>query len=465
MQPSVGNNKAADGGNFHRENTTSTLSLPEDTNTNESALFNTWTIATANVPLHTPERSRPVPDGGRFTMISDRREPRWRRRGSQQHGINASLPSPTESNSSSKSQTSLSHSPLPTPFSQRKPSTSLNTSPKEHPISTNQSADDDRPLEYWLRNISAVDDQSSSKANLSSFSLEPSFSQSIQERFGSSESPGADRGTRTDSDPLSLLDQSQTQESSTPVQEFTATERQRQDLAGFEGFTSALSLSHGASKDPQLAEALDFERRKKDAMQKRREHMRDLERSILKNNRVSASSSSPHLNRYLAARAALSSNSDCPSQEQNSPSQSATAMPSLSADDPRAYLKRQQGGLPKDGVKIERLKTSKLPFETIAEKHRLHNVSVTQPTYPLLFSTAFQVVLKSDLYTRQGVEYQGLAAPGLEDCPEPWWHRLLALLGEKHANLNKDQETNLKRSMTTAITEHSNYLSETIDAS
>ncbi|TQB69576.1 hypothetical protein MPDQ_001657 [Monascus purpureus] len=275
--------------------------------------------------------------------------------------------------------------------------------------------------------------EGSAEENSEHDQAESFFLQRIQECPGSHDQSLPETPARTVADPPALCersdDTSQVVQSSTQVQDFTSVNRHPQGLPGFEKLSTIIHRV-GAGNNTQLEEALDFERRKKDVMQKRREHMRDLLQSVLKSNQVA--SPSLHRNRYLAARAALTSNlSSLPGSQDISISEKVPSVSALRIDDPRAYLMRHQNDLSGEGLKIKRTQTSKLPFETIPEGHRLHNISITHPTNPSLSAISFKEILKSDLYTQRGVEEQGFP-PSEDGFPQSWWHRLSTLIKDKY---------------------------------
>lgn len=401
------------------------VSPGEDTNCKDSSFLNPWAITRMNAPLHTPEKPQPRSDKDRrLTTFCGRQEHRWRP--GQPHEKSATLLSPTDTSTSSTS--------LSTYSSQCRPSKSLQIISKGTAIETNREQDGKRTLDIWLRNIHPTENiQGSAEENSEHDQAESFFLQRIQECPGSHDQSLPETPARTVADPPALCersdDTSQVVQSSTQVQDFTSVNRHPQGLPGFEKLSTIIHRV-GAGNNTQLEEALDFERRKKDVMQKRREHMRDLLQSVLKSNQVA--SPSLHRNRYLAARAALTSNlSSLPGSQDISISEKVPSVSALRIDDPRAYLMRHQNDLSGEGLKIKRTQTSKLPFETIPEGHRLHNISITHPTNPSLSAISFKEILKSDLYTQRGVEEQGFP-PSEDGFPQSWWHRLSTLIKDKY---------------------------------
>ncbi|KAE8421932.1 hypothetical protein BDV36DRAFT_18615 [Aspergillus pseudocaelatus] len=205
----------------------------------------------------------------------------------------------------------------------------------------------------------------------------------------------------------------------------------RQEFPVLEQWSSRL---HSLAKDgpkSDLETALDFEHRKKQAIQQRRE--------IIKGrSKPPASTNSPHLSRYLAARAALRPESNDSTHNLNSlTSAEVTTRPILNPHDPRSYLIRHQDASPQDEVprdnKVRRINTNKLPFEKIPEGYELHNIGINlSATLPVL-STLSGELFKSDLYTQCGEQFEAFSACDLQsDLLTLWTSRLSALLKSKY---------------------------------
>lgn len=173
-----------------------------------------------------------------------------------------------------------------------------------------------------------------------------------------------------------------------------------------------------SAAQPGLEEALDFENRKKEAIQQRREQMKSrMERH--------PPSSSPHHNRYLAARAALHEDQPSLSTQHESPA--------LNPHDPRAYLMRKRAKGSDDVPKPARINSSKLPFETIPEGQGLYDVGLTQTNDLFSLSRLFSEAFEHDLYTQSGEEYDGLTVSDSEsDIFASWTSRLSSLIQSQY---------------------------------
>ncbi|RJE26922.1 DNA mismatch repair protein [Aspergillus sclerotialis] len=208
-----------------------------------------------------------------------------------------------------------------------------------------------------------------------------------------------------------------------------------------------------------LNDALDFERRKKETIQRQREQMR----SRLE---PSAHTNSPHRSRYLAARAALASESNSATQSQHTPSEESLARPALDHNDPRAYLMRQQNvqqpGSSQGQQKIQRAQTRKLPLEKIPEGYDLHDISLTVPAKISQLSKTFTKISETDLYTQNGVDFQSFPAKS-EDPIQLWIGKLSPLIKGKYRTKDGSQEPDLQFDLT-AIEKHFSSCNEDGDA-
>lgn len=196
-----------------------------------------------------------------------------------------------------------------------------------------------------------------------------------------------------------------------------------------EKWSTRLHQLSGPPSDPELEKALDFERRKKEAIVQRREENRNrLERP--------PSTNSPHHSRYLAARASLNSR---PNEQQSQlpfTLESSVSKSTLSPFDPRAYLIRQNAvpqEPPKDG-KTRRIQTRKLPFEKIPDGYDLHDVCLIMPVDVSELTSSIKEHLTHDLYTQYGGDFDAFTESESED-PYPvdiWKYRLSDLVNKNY---------------------------------
>jgi DNA mismatch repair protein MutL len=123
-------------------------------------------------------------------------------------------------------------------------------------------------------------------------------------------------------------------------------------------------------------DALEFERRKEAATQRRRAEIR----AASQENPYGPSQSSPHQNRYNAAVAVLESSRG--SNEQESAIEKIPLKTTIPDGDPRAYLMRRQKSMSDyletagPRTKLKRTKSTLLPLETVPETQMMHNIEV-----------------------------------------------------------------------------------------
>lgn len=208
------------------------------------------------------------------------------------------------------------------------------------------------------------------------------------------------------------------------------------------------------TRQPSLASLMDYEHRKKLLLTSQRQQGRQSTLPKISVRRDDASNvsetvdgifggnqllSSPHENRYRAAKAALQ------------PEKSSSASKLLETD-PRAYLMRNQDGLnhqsrPGSKFRLKRLKTTLLPLEIIPANARLVRVNALLPRHASDLSNirkANQILRKTDHYVLNG---------SLQVVSEQWarildeakllarWNAKIRTLLEHKANV--EQQTSL----------------------
>ncbi|KAJ5817256.1 hypothetical protein N7447_009489 [Penicillium robsamsonii] len=198
----------------------------------------------------------------------------------------------------------------------------------------------------------------------------------------------------------------------------------------------AAHLHQGASHEADLEKALDFERRKKEAIQNSRTRFRQNDQPS--SSQSAPASHSPHSSRYLAAKAALTS-----SQTSIGEPVSTTT---LSPHDPRAYLIRRERdrsiykSSTKDGT-ARKLPINKLPFERIPDGSDLHDLGLTCSVDLSSGSNSFKRNIPDDLYTENDNENTAFSASDLETCLPFWNERVMLIMKQQYKN--KDESTPL----------------------
>ncbi|KJK62000.1 Histidine kinase- DNA gyrase B- and HSP90-like ATPase [Aspergillus parasiticus SU-1] len=411
--------------------------------------LNPWSITRCNTPFRkSSENHARTTTVHRLPMDDHVHVSKERRRGSQEtarrYSAGSFLPSPTSSTLSASSSPSDSRS---FPATQASPTSrgcdeTTRASRKRAKEKYGNGA-----LDTWFGKTTQVAlAQLATEEPSDDNRQEPSLSQLAHERFRSQEQSSPEscettsrtmpvrRGSATSTPESSAFSSTQPQNSISrvaPQGPASEVRERRQEFPVLEQWSSRL---HSLAKDgpkSDLETALDFEHRKKEAIQRRRE--------IIKGRpKPPASTNSPHLSRYLAARAALRPEFNESTHNLNTlTSPEVMTNQILNPHDPRSYLIRhqdasRQGEAPKDN-KIRRINTNKLPFEKVPEGHELHDIGINlSATLPVL-ATLSKEVFKSDLYTQCGEQFEAFSACDLQsDLVELWTSRLSSLLKSKY---------------------------------
>lgn len=191
-----------------------------------------------------------------------------------------------------------------------------------------------------------------------------------------------------------------------------------------EKWAASLHKDFDSANQADLERALDFERRKKEANQRNgtRPAARDMD---LDRPNSPAVESSPHRNRYLAAKAVL--NGERPLTVESDTRRT------LSPRDPRAYLMRhqddcQRNELSADGASGRRLHTSKLPFERVPEGQNLHNICLPLPADLSVISANFRLTALHDSFTQSGTDTDAFSSSDISAMMPFWSQRLTAII-------------------------------------
>lgn len=410
--------------------------------------LNPWSMTKLNAPVRTPMRTQAGSSTAPLITNTTWRESVRRHRGENQMSPTSSrssaLPSPPASNSNPNS---ASISPLdarPSPVEQNtqaSPTASIQSS-------TRRARGRDRErygngaLDTWFSRITQPGlRESEGHRPEDEEEGEPLSTQLAQARFASPEQSlsntpetSEDLLAQNDIDdkqatPSSSRLLEQGQDPSRGPSQAAEVANKRQEFPVMEKWSARLHQPSEPQSNPELEQALDFERRKKEAILRRREEIR---------NRFETppSTNSPHHSRYLAARASLNSRlSEQQSQLPFTP-EPFTSRSTLSPLDPRAYLLRQNAlpqEPPQDG-KARRIQISKLPFERIPDGHDLHDVCLIMPLDVSELTNSIEEHLTHDLYTQSGDGFAAFTESESED-PYPfdlWKYRLSDLISKNY---------------------------------
>ncbi|KAJ5719980.1 DNA mismatch repair protein C-terminal [Penicillium malachiteum] len=188
----------------------------------------------------------------------------------------------------------------------------------------------------------------------------------------------------------------------------------------------AASLKEGFNSQTQseLEKALDFEKRKKEAIQRYRN--RTVTHSVPFSSQAStAVSHSQHHNRFLKAKAALLS--ERPFAVEAIPKNA------LAPQDPRAYLIRcSSGEASTDSTKSRRAHKRRLPFERIPEGHDIHDLSLTISTDSLVTKESLKLANPYDSYMCDGSINCGFASSDVESLAPFWNERIRTMIKQNY---------------------------------
>lgn len=431
--------------------------------------LNPWVLTKMNTPNRLPTSSCPTHDEIRRLSIPKITKESTNPRRSSKHNSQQSL-----SSSAIPSSNSASRSTSTSPSNARHPASPFQVptqrSPTTVPDSLKRSRERDRErygngaIDTWFEKTNRVAPlQGPDESELEQ--VEPSLTQLAETRFGSQSRPSSRSETSTQGfgfrtareimespNPFELPRQnyfssgrhSRSPEVEDSFHELPTPEESPCRMPGLSGFRN----------NPGLNDALDFERRKKEVIQKRREQMRA----------GAEPTNSPHHSRYLAAKAALATDSNPALQSRSTSSEENTSESTLSRDDPRAYLMRQkniqqENGLTNRGPKIQRTQTRRLPFEKIPEGSDAHNLCVTFPATITSVSDSFTQAADTDIYTRTGMDFQAFLSPTPDDVFQTWRDRLSVLVASKYRTKDGSQPPSLEFDLS-AIIDHFDSFSE-----
>ncbi|KAL4786601.1 hypothetical protein BJX76DRAFT_365383 [Aspergillus varians] len=284
-------------------------------------------------------------------------------------------------------------------------------------------------LDTWFLRLSQASQKSTATENPQTQDTEPLLSQLTRDRFGSegaspngAPSPGIESShsqpVNGTPDPVPWLNSAQ-KPSRNPAQASSRTINKGQGLPVLEQWSARLYNASNPEQNPELQKALQFEVRKKAAIQERRMQ--------LQLSGASCPTNSPHQSRYLAARAALNSQPDSTMPQSilgDTMVSNGVSKPVLGPHDPRAYLMRLQTADGPSSSKLRRITSSKLPFEKIPEEYDLHDLSLTWPADVFFLQTSLKETSKEDLYTKSGDQIEAFTSANMNAAADIWNDRL-----------------------------------------
>ncbi|CAG7919388.1 unnamed protein product [Penicillium olsonii] len=208
----------------------------------------------------------------------------------------------------------------------------------------------------------------------------------------------------------------------------------------------------GAQAEPtDLEKALDFEKRKREAIQSRR--LKQKSGGTVPSSQQEPIPQSSQNSRYLAAKAALTST--------GAPIGEPFSATKLAPNDPRAYLIRNQDiSVGRDTSEAEgkgrRLLTSRLPFERIPDGLALYNMGIKCSVDQSLGPDAVNLCAREDEYTRTGDQAIAFSPAAVKDCLPLWNARLQQIVKDQYESKDDLQLSRDKVDISSAITQHLN---------
>jgi hypothetical protein len=410
--------------------------LSDSTRAKGSRFVNPWSISRINASFQTPRResvsfniSSPV-DLSSGSLQGLMRRPS--ESGSLQHSPNGSnLPSPATSRFSSGS---------PVRPRRQQEQELPDSSPEDHRMSSSRRAERERDrarygngaLDTWFQRTTQVSLQQKPFEDITCQGpSELPLSSLAQERFGSPAQAAQD----------GVCDDEENDGCSEPSSQGSSQHSARDDTMllnsqdghvtvsmdsgrGFpvlERWAAQLREDGGLKEPSDLEKALDFEQRKKEAIQSRRLQFKNGERPS--SSQPATISHPTQSSRYLAAKAALTSAKPLIGEP--------VSASKLSPHDPRAYLMRHQEISVEKGsvnnAKARRLLTSRLPFERIPDGSDLHDLSMTCTIDLSSKSICFRSRICEDSFIKSGNEAMAFSVSDVENCL-PFWNERLALI-------------------------------------
>ncbi|KAK9851620.1 hypothetical protein MYU51_009545 [Penicillium brevicompactum] len=427
---------------------------PEGSNGNKAkrpGTINPESIARINASFRTPRSENPNRISPRPGSSLNETPTRTMRRHSgmfpaQLLPIISTLPSPPTTRRT-----------LGSPISQRREQRHgpASSSPETNRMTSFRRADRERDrerygngaLDTWFQRTTQISLEQTPVTQLepSQEAIEEPLSSLAQQRFGISHNPphdGADHQEQTHS--LSPSSEEPSPRQSPPNQpsplddQFDGNPVSMDSGRGFPVLDRWAAQLHkdGARPEPiDLEKALDFEKRKKEAIQARRLQFRTSE--ISPDPELAPIPPSSQNSRYLAAKAALTS-TDVSIAEP-------VVVSKLAPHDPRAYLMRQQESSAANesvanGTKVKRSLINRLPFERIPDGLDMHNLSVSCSVNLAPNFCSFKPCPREDNYAHPGPEPTAFSSPEVKEYLPLWNERLERIMKEKYESKDASQK-------------------------
>ncbi|KAJ5555764.1 DNA mismatch repair protein C-terminal [Penicillium sp. DV-2018c] len=426
--------------------------------TKRSSFINPWSISKINASFQTPRRER-IPLNLTSPLNLPSGSPPGLRRGSDSRSLQ-STPNLLELTSPPTSQFA---SGSPVQRRRHLPQLLTVSSPGANRMSSSRRAERERDRDRYGNGALDTWFQWTTQASLQQTPLEETTTQEpsdtplsvlAQQRFeasgNTSPNKGYVNGQDDGSDGSSADEASQSPRQGSPRREHQVDHLPESMDSGrgfpvLERWAAQLHEGLDPGEPSDLERALDFERRKKEAIRSRLRLNQDIRPS---ESQTVPGSPSPHRSRYLAAKAALTS------------SQTSIAEPvSATTYDPRSNLIRQHRDhsadkAPTDDGKARKIPTNRLPLERIPDGFELYNLGITCPIDLSIGSNVFKRNTLEDLYTVDNNEAPALSTSDLEACLPFWEERLTLIMKQRYKSRDESKPMSLNLDVASAISRH-----------
>ncbi|KAJ5680005.1 hypothetical protein N7536_011144 [Penicillium majusculum] len=426
------------------------------TRNKRSSFVNPWSISRINASFQKPRReSNSLAQTSPVDLSSDSLQGPIRRESESrapQHSPSSDFTSPFTSRLASGS---------PVRRRRQHPQESTESSPETNHISSARRAERERDrdrygngaLDTWFQRTTQVSLQQNPIEEGSTQEPDSPLSFLAQQRFGlpTNTSPSighADGQTDGCSDSpsnSSITPQAARHVSSIPEDQGEDIPESMDSGRGFPVLERwAARLHEGVSHEEpsDLEKALDFERRKKEAIQNSR--LRFKQNDNPSSSQSAPVSHSPHSSRYLAAKAALTS-----SQTSIGEPVSATTLSLIRQE--RDFSTNEPST--NDG-KARRKPTKRLPFERIPDGSDLYDLGLTWSVDLAPSSNSFKRNVPENLYTGSDNETTAFSASDLETCLPFWNERLISLMKQKYKNKDESKPLSIDIDLASIISQH-----------
>ncbi|KAJ5183806.1 hypothetical protein N7492_001422 [Penicillium capsulatum] len=426
----------------------------------QSRYINPWSISRINASFQTPRKERETGSFVTSKVIQNKFPTESRSHNhSPSHGNSLTpeafeLVSPPETRPMSSSPVSFRRRMRPTHGSPTGPKSTINETPNATTGIRTQSLEQGALDSWFQRKPQNLPGETRSGPSTGEADDIPTLSELASQRFGMvsdvsiPETPSATMTTEKRDDNLSTglslasRPQSQISGSSPGDHQLDAV-----DTVGSQ--TASLQMDLQPETRMQIEKALDFEKRKKEAIQQRHAALSVFEAQC-STRKSSAVSHGPHRKRYLAAKAALSAEAD--------PFYEPTSSMALSSHDPRGYLIRVQNKHGMDatvptGPNSWRTYSSGQPFENIPDGWDLHDTRLVLPANFSATSSKLDISLL-DLSSKNPEDCSAFFSSDMESVIPFWNERLTALMNQQYKTQEKSVSPGLQIDLSPILTKH-----------